>query len=779
MKMRARWWWALALVVAGCAEDPESAEVDAAVEQRPDARVVRVVDMAVEADAAAVVDMDVSSDGAAVVDGEVVDAAPRAACGNGLDDDGDGLVDFPDDPGCQAADDDDEFNPPPGPECDDRVDNDGDGLIDVYDPDCSSDADPSEEGGNPVTECSNGLDDDENGFIDFPADPGCHSAGDVTEGAIDVPECANEQDDDGDGAVDYPVDPGCAGRGDRSEDDPAVPAACANGVDDDGNGATDWPDDPGCEAAGDPVEQGPCGDGVEVVDLNAWMAGHDFYDGTTVGAPATGVGSCGGAAGGERAFVYRVDRPLEALRFSTDHPETRSPTVLYLRTSCLGPSDLLCNRGTADQPGRTLEIENPRPGTYFLIVDTGSRDGGGPFRLTVDAEGPPQCRDFEDNDGDGLVDAADPGCTEADDRDELDPDVAPICSDGVDNDMDGQTDWPDDMDCQTAGGPREEPLCPLAVGAVIEVGQDGGVFEMPILPRGPGVANGTCEVGASPEVLLVLDLDDPSDVFVDVLEGNAPAMASIYARTDCADAMTQTGCRRSGDMGPLALNNLDRGLHYIFVEQGFLELMAARTVTVVVQSNIRACNNLVDDDGDGLIDLADPGCEEGLDNSEVDPAEVPECSDGIDNDDDGLIDWPDDDGCFAAGDRDEAPFCLLANDVVQVPPQGGRFNVDTRGGMNQYQANCAGNAAGPEKIFSLNLARAATVTAEIIQADYDTAMFMRSTCDDQGSQLACDDDGGQGLWSRISVQVQPGTTFIFVDGFGGGSGTSTLQITVQ
>ena len=99
--------------------------------------------------------------------------------------------------------------------------------------------------------------------------------------------------------------------------------------------------------------------------------------------------------------------------------------------------------------------------------------------------------------------------------------------------------------------------------------------------------------------------------------------------------------------------------------------------------------------------------------------------------------------------------------------------------MNQYQANCAGNAVGPEKVFSLNLARAATVTAEIIQADYDTAMFMRAVCDDQASQLACDDDGGNGLWSRISVQVQPGTYFIFVDGFGGGSGTSTLQVTVQ
>lgn len=37
---------------------------------------------------------------------------PVKACGDGADNDGDGLVDFPDDPGCTNADDTDEYNPP-------------------------------------------------------------------------------------------------------------------------------------------------------------------------------------------------------------------------------------------------------------------------------------------------------------------------------------------------------------------------------------------------------------------------------------------------------------------------------------------------------------------------------------------------------------------------------------------------------------------------------------------------------------------------------------------
>ncbi|MGQ0697292.1 MAG: outer membrane beta-barrel protein, partial [Panacagrimonas sp.] len=48
-------------------------------------------------------------------------------CSDGLDNDVDGLTDFPADPGCSSADDEDETDPP---QCSDGKDNDGDGLID-------------------------------------------------------------------------------------------------------------------------------------------------------------------------------------------------------------------------------------------------------------------------------------------------------------------------------------------------------------------------------------------------------------------------------------------------------------------------------------------------------------------------------------------------------------------------------------------------------------------------------------------------------------------------
>jgi hypothetical protein len=104
---------------------------------------------------------------------------PVTACSDGIDNDGDGLADYPDDLGCDQLSDlserSDAFV------CDDGVDNDGDGRIDFpMDPDCTSSIGDTEESDEPVppaaTACSDGIDNDGDGRIDFPADRGCKSA---------------------------------------------------------------------------------------------------------------------------------------------------------------------------------------------------------------------------------------------------------------------------------------------------------------------------------------------------------------------------------------------------------------------------------------------------------------------------------------------------------------------------------------------------------------------------------------------------------------------------
>ncbi len=190
------------------------------------------------------------------------------ACANGEDDDGDGAIDL-DDPGCADPTDDDETDAEDA-QCGNELDDDDDGLIDLADPGCGSSADDDESDDPEPPACSNELDDDEDGFIDFPADPGCGSEFDDSEAGDGppLPQCGDGLDNDNDGLVDL-SDPGCVSPADpREQEGEGETPACSNGVDDDADGNTDFPWDPGCSAAGDTDEADSgrlpaCGNGVD------------------------------------------------------------------------------------------------------------------------------------------------------------------------------------------------------------------------------------------------------------------------------------------------------------------------------------------------------------------------------------------------------------------------------------------------------------------------------------------------------------------------------------
>ena len=111
-------------------------------------------------------------------------------CGDGVDNDGDGRVDFPEDPGCVTAEDPSELDPLHLPQYADGIDNDGDGRID--------------------------FDQNGNGMVDPEDDPGCLSASGDSELNVVLPQCADGIDNDGDGLVDL-ADPQCSSRNDNDE----------------------------------------------------------------------------------------------------------------------------------------------------------------------------------------------------------------------------------------------------------------------------------------------------------------------------------------------------------------------------------------------------------------------------------------------------------------------------------------------------------------------------------------------------------------------------------
>jgi len=139
-------------------------------------------------------------DGDRVIAQAVLDtlgAVVGAPCEDGVDNDGDGTIDFPADTDCDDASDWSEgaaFL-----ECDDGLDNDGDGATDLDDFGCQGRGDFSERAAPNEIACDDGIDNDGDGTIDFPGDAGCGSPVQTEEN----PACNDGIDNDQDGSIDF------------------------------------------------------------------------------------------------------------------------------------------------------------------------------------------------------------------------------------------------------------------------------------------------------------------------------------------------------------------------------------------------------------------------------------------------------------------------------------------------------------------------------------------------------------------------------------------------
>lgn len=80
------------------------------------------------------------------------------------------------------------------------------------------------------------------------------------------------------------------------------------------------------------------------------------------------------------------------------------------------------------------------------------------------------------------------------------------------------------------------------------------------------------------------------------------------------------------------------------------------------------CRNGLDDDGDGLTDLDDPDCPTPTSFSEFRVLPPPECANGADDDEDGLTDWPSDRDCYGPdGQRELSPPLRVVGPPTVTP----------------------------------------------------------------------------------------------------------------
>lgn len=590
-------------------------------------------------------------------------------CADGQDNDGDGAVDLADD-GCESSGDalEAEFTGP----CNDGFDNDGDQLVDFPDdPGCDSAIDEDE---SDIAACSNGVDDDGDGAVDFPADSGCASATDHDENLPPLPQCANGLDDDGDLVIDFPDEPGCLSAADDDETDPAVLPECSNGYDDDGDALNDYPNDPGCDFAADDAELDECYPGRPIATMNPWTGtGFTYMSGTTDEAN----GFCGGAGGAEDVHSLTISTTLLSLTIDTDSPNTYFDTVLYVRSEdCASGAEIACNDDVAASNGPSSVTFVPTTGTrYFVFVDSkttglpspyydidlsGVIAAGAPCNLAApafaceagyacqDSGGefclPAQCNDTIDNDADGAIDfASDPGCASLSDNDEREECVpgafiAQHPGGIVADSTSGTTSYlsPPCTSYSYAERVYEFENTRADVSSLVFDVVTGGSFN-PVLY----VRTGTCAPpGDSTTCTNAGGLDE-------TLQIATPATGTYFVIVDSFSAY-------SGDFILTIQGRLPNGASCDIDAVDYVCDTGLTCGAVSGTCDPPPCSDGDDNDGDGKIDDADPGCDSSTDTDETDPAVAPACADGIDNDTDGNIDYPADTDCARAADLTES-----------------------------------------------------------------------------------------------------------------------------
>lgn len=132
-----------------------------------------------------------------------------------------------------------------------------------------------------------------------------------------------------------------------------------------------------------------------------------------------------------------------------------------------------------------------------------------------------------------------------------------------------------------------------------------------------------------------------------------------------------------------------------------------------------------------------------------------------------------------------APALLAAGTCeAPVPLLAGLFTGNTRRGSSEHTANNCGNTDAKELVYRIDIEKRSRVLLDV-NPSFDSVLYVRKDdCIDQESQIACNDDAAQTSSrktthaSRIEEVFEPGTYFVFVDGYQDQGGTFKMKVEI-
>jgi hypothetical protein len=547
------------------------------------------------------------------------DASNLPQCSDGIDNDGDGKIDFPNDPGCLNANQDSEVD------------------------DCPNGAN--------CPQCGNGKDDDGDGKIDYPADPGCSSASDNSEQDVDLGACGpnvkvNPMPTGG--VATGMVVPGsstmisqCGGLGPEVayEIDVTAPTVIVATT---AGGAT-------------AIDTVLYLRGLNCTDASTELACNDNAPGVTAGGSTLSVSV------GPGTYFLIVDTAT-----STDMGTYELHITEYPGAGQACDAQHMCAPGyycrmapgasstTCQPPSCSDGFDNDGDGKIDYPNDPGCDSPSDDDETDDCPNGPncPACANGKDDDGDGKIDyPADPDCKSASQPTEscgTEQDPLQLMTTGT---VTGNTSTAhDDWQLSCAGGPAPDLVYLVELPHLdsLSISTAGSSFDTVL-----GLSNETCSAP------LACNDEDPNSTTGSSLITTTNVAAGFYSiivdgydttlgNSQGAFTLSVTGTITPGGRcdGALAL-------------AGALTCGSGTTCNGTICKGTNACDDGIDNDGDGKTDYPnDPGCSSPTDDDETDDCpsgpNCPACSNGKDDDGDGYTDYPADSSCTSAAGVSES-----------------------------------------------------------------------------------------------------------------------------
>ncbi len=588
--------------------------------------------------------------------------------------------------------------------CDNGKDDDCNGLADCKDPACQNDPSCID---RKKEVCDNGKDDDGNGLVDC-KDPACFG-----DKACVVPGreiCNNNLDDDEDGLIDC-QDPDCA-------NDPSCIVSpgneiCDNGKDDNGDGLVDC-SDPKCKTF-PACLQAAC---VPDVDFGAIASSGASIMKTisTIGATASYT-TCAPPGGVARVAGFSLAAAADVrMDFTQDKGSAHVVSLFHAgvgqdcdqnRVQCLNVGE----KATATTTYAALD-----PGSYWLVVQSyPGTTGSTAVTLSTGTAG-----------------------------------VSEICGNGIDDDKDGLIDCAD-LDCASS------PSCNLCV-ADINLGTlvVGGPSKSAVVDttQGKNRYHPYC-AGSSDGKDIVVQFSVKDETVLIAMDIYQNSGQHIYAplRFPTQGKSCDSDPDAKNSDCPLLTDYHTRANWKFFPPGDYLLIFKATaagkegtlsvTLTPSANRGQELCDNGIDDDGDGLVDCADPDC-----------YGVPSCA---------------------------APMCLPDGDLgnLDVGGQvGAHFDLTTA--TKIYSAGC-GKGDGHSLAYRINLLAPLNMHVRLSETGDQVWALLPQT-----SPLdACDANAPYGNCVDLKTDAsnfyigpeQPGVYYVIIQEFSSGSG-GTMDMTL-